>query len=460
MIVALAAVLSDARSPGGRRATRPPPVVARLLPADQLKAARLQASRGEPLPAAIGLVHVASSRRDLSATVLGSYIYVFEPAPGASGTEVIRLDPLTRRTRVAARLPEPRSGVGAATVGDAVYLVGGDGAGGPSRAILSWRPGHPARTVGTLPEPLSDAAVTADAGRIVIAGGVTARGPSRQILSFDPARRRAVTLGVLARPVWEAAAATLGQYVYVIGGRDTAGAFTRNVVAISPRDGALGTAGTLPRAVSDPAAIAMGSTILVAGSTTGAGGRAHAFELDRGPRLAAGPLLRAGSDPSVLPGDVLIADKANSRLLIVNPQGRIVWKFPRPGDLRPGQSFLVPDDAFFTDDGRQILATQEDDFAISLIDVASGHIAYRYGHPGVPGSGPGYVYNPDDAILLHDGTIVAADIKNCRLIELRPPHQHLIRQIGTTGYCWHNPPSSFGSRFSRRLAAMFSSRCS
>jgi hypothetical protein len=163
---------------------------------------------------------------------------------------------------------------------------------------------------------------------------------------------------------------------------------------------------------------------------------------DRDPRAS---VLRPGSKSSVLPGNVLIADKANNRLLEVTPDGEIAWSFPRPGDLPRGQSFLVPDDAFFTYDGRDIVATQEDDFAISEIDVRSHRIVYRYGHPGVPGAGADYVYNPDDAIPLRNGTLIAADIKNCRLIELRPPAHTLTRQIGATGGCFHQPPTSFGS---------------
>ncbi|HKC76911.1 MAG TPA: hypothetical protein VKB70_00855, partial [Gaiellaceae bacterium] len=42
--------------------------------------------------------------------------------------------------------------------------------------------------------------------------------------------------------------------------------------------------------------------------------------------------LAPGSDPSVLPGDVLIADRSNNRLLVVDPRGRIVWRFPQPGN--------------------------------------------------------------------------------------------------------------------------------
>ena len=111
---------------------------------------------------------------------------------------------------------------------------------------------------------------------------------------------------------------------------------------------------------------------------------------------------------------MLIADRTNNRLLVVNQQGAIVWEFPRPGDLAPGQTFLVPDDAFFTPDGREIVVTQEDDFVISIIDVATHRIVYRYGTPGQPGSGPNQVHNPDDAMQLPDGYLVAADIKNCR----------------------------------------------
>ena len=99
------------------------------------------------------------------------------------------------------------------------------------------------------------------------------------------------------------------------------------------------------------------------------------------------------------PADVLIADHHNNRLLIVDQYGRIRWEFPRPGDLAPGQTFLQPDDAFFSPDGKSIIATQEDDQVISVISVATSRITYRYGVPGTPGSGPGHLFNPDDAML-------------------------------------------------------------
>jgi DNA-binding beta-propeller fold protein YncE len=155
--------------------------------------------------------------------------------------------------------------------------------------------------------------------------------------------------------------------------------------------------------------------------------------------------LRPGSDPSALPGPVLIADRDNNRLLEVSPRGQVIWRFPAPGDLAAGQSFRVPDDAFFSPDGRRVIATQEDDDVISVIDAASSRIVYRYGHPGVPGAEPGYVHNPDDALLMPSGEILAADIMNCRLLVIRPPSDHALRQLGVTGGCEHQPGVSFGS---------------
>jgi outer membrane protein assembly factor BamB len=155
--------------------------------------------------------------------------------------------------------------------------------------------------------------------------------------------------------------------------------------------------------------------------------------------------LQPGSDPSVLPADLLIADKRNNRLIVIDPQGRLVWQFPRPGDLAAGQTFLIPDDAFFSADGKYIVATEEDDFAIRVVDVATHRIVGSYGHPGVHGSGPGYVWNPDDAMMLANGDLVTADIKNCRVVVVSPAAQTVIRQFGITGHCTHHPPSTFGS---------------
>lgn len=156
--------------------------------------------------------------------------------------------------------------------------------------------------------------------------------------------------------------------------------------------------------------------------------------------------LAPGSHPAAMPTDLLIADKLNNRLVVVDPRGRVRWVFPRPGDLAPGQSFRVPDDAFFSPDGRYIVATQEDQAVISVIDVARHRIIYRYGKPGVPGSGANRLSNPDDAMMLPNGYLLTADIMNCRLLLIAPHTHRPARVIGrTTTACWHHPPRRWGS---------------
>ena len=139
---------------------------------------------------------------------------------------------------------------------------------------------------------------------------------------------------------------------------------------------------------------------------------------------------------------MLIADENNRRLLLVDPYGRIRWVFPSPGALRPGRVFGPPDDAFVSPDGRSIVATQEEDQTISVIDIATGRITRRYGHPGMPGSAPGYYYHPDDAMLLPGGQILVADILNCRILLLSA--RGIARQLGSTSTaCSHDPPRQF-----------------
>ena len=142
---------------------------------------------------------------------------------------------------------------------------------------------------------------------------------------------------------------------------------------------------------------------------------------------------------------MLIADKWNNRLIVVDPHGRVRWVFPRPGDLGPNQTFLVPDDAFFSPNGKQIIATQEDDYVVTVIDIATHRIVYRYGTPGSPGSGPNQLYNPDDAFLMPNHDIVTSDIKNCRILRIHQDSHRAAAIYGTTGSCYHGPPDHFGS---------------
>jgi hypothetical protein len=57
---------------------------------------------------------------------------------------------------------------------------------------------------------------------------------------------------------------------------------------------------------------------------------------------------------------------------------------------------------------------------------------------------PAYLAHPDDAYLLANGQIQVADIINCRVLWLNQAKQ-IVRTLGTTGECSHNPPFSLSA---------------
>ena len=146
--------------------------------------------------------------------------------------------------------------------------------------------------------------------------------------------------------------------------------------------------------------------------------------------------------PGPFPGGLLIADRGNDRLIVVDNAGRIVWTFPVAGSLPAGQGFSA-DDAFISPDGRTITANDEDLEVVVRIDIASRRVIWEYGHYGVAGSAPGYLHTPDDAYPLANGDVIVADIGNCRVIEIAPD-KHITRQWGKTGGCIDNPPATYG----------------
>ena len=104
--------------------------------------------------------------------------------------------------------------------------------------------------------------------------------------------------------------------------------------------------------------------------------------------------------PGPVPGYVLIADRNANKLLIVSPGKRIVWQFPRPGDLRRGQSFSDPDDAFFTPGYRRIVTNEEFNDQIAQIDLRTHRLVWSYGRAGVAGSAARRALQPRRRICL------------------------------------------------------------
>ncbi len=148
--------------------------------------------------------------------------------------------------------------------------------------------------------------------------------------------------------------------------------------------------------------------------------------------------------PGPVPGYVLVADRNNDRLLILSPDKKIVWRFPRPGDVRSGQSFHDPDDAFFTPGYRGISTNEEFNDQMALISIRRHRITWAYGRAGVAGSAPGELSNPDDAYVLSRRRMMVADIRNCRVLIVDRRHR-ILRSYGSPSRCYHHPPDSFSS---------------
>jgi hypothetical protein len=142
--------------------------------------------------------------------------------------------------------------------------------------------------------------------------------------------------------------------------------------------------------------------------------------------------------PGPIPGYLLIADRGNDRMLLVDGDKRVLWAYPsaaRP----PSFPFHYDDDAFFADGFRRIISQQEDQQTIQVISFPEGRVVWTYGHVNVSGSARGFLSTPDDAYLLPDGTRTVADVKNCRVLFISPS-KRVVRQLGTTGACGHDPP--------------------
>ncbi|MHB8660804.1 MAG: hypothetical protein ACYC75_02615 [Minisyncoccota bacterium] len=136
-------------------------------------------------------------------------------------------------------------------------------------------------------------------------------------------------------------------------------------------------------------------------------------------------------DTSALGGyNVLIADRGNNRIIEVTPDKKIIWTYDFKG-LPPGYG---ADDAFFADGGKVVIASLEYYHVIEKIDYQTKKILWKYGVPGMHGSGAGYLYHPDDAYILPNGDITVSDIQNCRILEIAPDKK-IVRQYGVTRQC-------------------------
>ncbi len=161
-------------------------------------------------------------------------------------------------------------------------------------------------------------------------------------------------------------------------------------------------------------------------------------------RVATLPWRSTGKNP-YLPYDVLIADSHNNRMLLVTPQKKIIWQFPKPGQASP---LYDDDDVFFGPRFDEIITNEENNNTVAIINFKSRKVVWTYGHPGQAGSAPGFLNTPDDAFLYDRGGhqfIELADIKNQRILFIDRRTKKIFKQFGQTGVYDVNPPVTYGA---------------
>jgi hypothetical protein len=415
------------------------------------------------------------AQHDAQAAALGRAVYVFGGGVTADYDHILAVNRSGSDARPIGRLPRGQSDVGVATIGGTAYIVGGYDGAEPLDTIVAWRPGGAAKVVARLPFGLRYAAVAAVDGKLVIAGGTLADGVSEAILTYDPAGDGSVTqTGVLPDPVTHASAAVLDGRVYVLGGRRTvAGKQTAAIVEIDPATMVATDVGALPAPLSDAAVAVSGGRIVVAGGESAAGAPVRTL-LAVTPRLRNVPVhvlsaklrarrafstltalgfagalrahpssiapYEAAAQKPGLPGYLLVADRGNNRILVLNPQGQLVWSYPDAADLAAGRRLHFNDDTFVEPGGRSLIANEEDYGLVVSIGIYTHRLTVLFGKAGVLGGGPTELNYPDDAYELADNTFTVADAYNCRILFVRD--HAIVRQYGT-GTCAHNPPKTF-----------------
>jgi N-acetylneuraminic acid mutarotase len=335
-------------------------------------------------------------RADLSAIVLNNHLYVIGGYDGTNLSSVILTSADGTSFSSAGKLAVPVRYPALVSYQSDIFIIGGIEQNGTYfDGIQKYDTvSHADIVYSRLPEALAGASAGISDGTIYIGGGANQTGMSNQILALDIASKKILNAGLLNQSEAYASTCGSGSKIWIIGGENN-GSLLSSVQYIEAN---------LKFGIS---------------GTPGAGSPFYGLKL-------------------------LIADRGNDRLLLLNDQNQITWSFPSSSAPAPSEGFYFPDDAFFIDKGKAIITNQEEQNTILEIAFPSGKVLWSYGHPNQTGTGTGYLDQPDDAYLLSNGLVSVADALNCRILFINPKTNTVVNQIGTNSKCVHNPPNFVG----------------
>ncbi|MGB9111329.1 MAG: PQQ-binding-like beta-propeller repeat protein, partial [Acidimicrobiales bacterium] len=404
----------------------------------------------------LGQLTMAS--HDAAGAVIRGKGYVFGGGSSAPSNVVQRIEsrgvPSASAEGIVARLPSARADAAAVTIGETTYLVGGYDGRSADGGVLATTDGVHFRSVARLARSVRYPAVAAIGGSIYVFGGDpvggSRSGPTRMVQRVNTSNGRVSVVGSLPIDLAGAAAVNIAGTVYIAGGETNAGRTSgairesRAIYAWDPRTDRALFAGHLFVAVSHAGIAVLGRRAWLVGGETASGAVTGVVQMLE-PNAKFGFAGRPGAGSPYYGDTLLIADRGNDRLLALSDRDRVVWQYPSAHAAAPAGGFYFPDDAFFIRHGSAIISNQEENDTLVEIGYPSGRVLWSYGHPRHAGSAPGYLNTPDDAYLLADGEITVADAYNCRVLIIDPATKRIVRQIGTSGVCAHDPPKSIYS---------------
>jgi hypothetical protein len=398
---------------------------------------------------------------DAAGAQIGAASYVFGGGSPDTFATVQSLGATAGSGTVAGQLPRPRSDLATATIGRAVYIVGGYDGTTDDPSVLTTTDGTHFTSVANLPVPVRYPAVVALGGHVFAFGGQSGSGAgsavtaTADIQEIDPATHSAHVVGTLPQALYGAAAFVIDGHIYLAGGQTGGGQTLTQLYEFDERTHRVADAGLLPQAVAFAGYATVGSGkaaigYLVGGEVAQQSGNDQAgiakgslaSVISLRPSSYGGPVGGAAAG-APYQGHLLIADRGNDRLLVMDAARNLEWQYPSATMPPPPGGFYFPDDAFFFHKGTGIISNQEDNHTIVEIGYPSGKILWQYGHPGRPGTPAGYLNQPDDAYLLKNGEITVADAMNDRILFISASGTPLS-QIGTNGVSVHNPPTGVG----------------
>jgi hypothetical protein len=175
-----------------------------------------------------------------------------------------------------------------------------------------------------------------------------------------------------------------------------------------------------PEIVHDVDLLPGGNLLVTDGGAPPDGSGGGVYEIDRAGRIlwsyTAG-LSFAHSADRLPGGRAIISDTGNDRVIIVRPDGAVIWSSDAIA-LSDGSHLRYPNDAEALPSGNLLITDRDNHRVIEV--AADGTIAWQFGQTGLPGAGASRLNGPHNADRLESGNTIICDSNNNRVIEVDP----------------------------------------